>query len=289
MVLTPEEETGTEIKDKRNRFYRVIAIVSFFVFVIICGCNTIKNNNSTNMITSAKNVLIVPEPYKMALQETQEQDYDKALRYLDLVIKDFPNNDEYIYRTYFLKSVINSEYINCDFKITGALLDGLKDNVFIKLDERKRILNDTQALLDEVKTFKTPFLESTTYILSNYDKFKKTDFSIVNSHDIKETSATRAVDWFKDYKTPVPSNDELLVAKSDARKILIGSCLDNVIQEQKINYPTYFYMTSIIAYEWDKELSKKLLQKVIEITEDDKYNKYRLDAEDALKNKFSGN
>ncbi len=266
---------------------KIVNIVIVGVILLISGCNSGNIRNTIN--SSVKIPLGPPKPYEMAMQELKSQNLDKSLRYLDLVIKDFPNNKEYVYRAHFLKTIIYTDYYTANINITDALLEGVKDNPFSKPDETQQILDSTQTILDEINTFKKPFLESAIYVYEHYDEYKNVDFPLHYSHNDNSTEALNAVDWFRKCGTPMPSDDQVNSALCDARVYYLGSSLDELIKNNKINYPAYFYATGGVANEWDKDFAKKLVQKIIEITEDDKYNKYRIDAEDVLKNSFNNN
>lgn len=227
-----------------------------------------------------------PEPYQLAIQELESQNIDKALRYLDLVIKDFPNNEEYVFRAHLLKTMIYTGYYSADMKITSALLEGVKDNPFLELNETDQLLNKTQSIIDGIDKYKQPFLESIKYVYGHYDKYKNIEISLSYTCDDSGTEAINAVDWFRQCGTPVPSEDQIDSALQDARAYMFGIFYDELIANNKINYPAYFYSSGNVASEWDIDIAKELAQEAIEITENDKYNKYRLDAEDALKNNF---
>ena len=252
----------------------------------ICGCGQ-AGSESRDIKAAIKLNAGPPEPYKMAIQELKIQNLDKALRYLDLVIKDFPNNEEYVYRAHLLKTMIYTDYYSANIRIADALLEGVKDNPFLESDESKQILDSTQAIIDEIDIYKQPFLESTMYIYGHYEKYKNIDFSLHYSYTDNSTEALNAVDWFRKCGTPMPNEDQINISILDARVYLFGLSFDELIKNSKINYPAYFYATGGVTSEWDMDLAKKIVQEIIEITEDDKYNKYRLDAEDALKNSFS--
>ncbi len=261
------------------------AIILFALLILLNGCSTGQDTTTKSIsnITSSIKTIVVPEPYTMAMQEIKEQNLDKALRYLDLVIKDFPDNEEYIYRAYFLKTVIYTDYYSANIRISDALLEGVKDNPFIKTEEAEQILNTTQVIINEIDNYKQPYLASIKYIFEHYEKHKNLDFPLNYSCTNSSTEALNAVDWFRQSGTPTPSEEQINLALRDARLYLLGLAFDELIKKDKVNYPAYFYATGSFLSEWDEELSMKLAEKIIEITKDDKYNKYRLDAEDALK------
>lgn len=263
-------------------------IILLVLASMLSGCSSVpdaktNNNAAVKAVASANKVAAIPEPYTMAIQEIKEQNLDKALRYLDLVIKDFPDNEEYIYRAYFLKTIIYTDYYTADLALTDALLEGVKDNPFLESGEKQQILDSIQTILDQVDKYKQPFLESTAYVYEHYEKYKNLDFSLHYQRAESSTEAINAVEWFRKSGTPMPSDDQINSALHDARIYCLGVSLDELIKRNNVNYPAYFYATGGVANGWDKELAKKLAQKVIDITENDKYNKYRLDAEDALK------
>lgn len=264
---------------------KLLAFLFIGALFLTCGCSE-NSNKDGNVLTSVKQIR-TPEPYKMARQELEAQNLDKAIRYLDLVIQDFPNYEEYVYRAYLLKTIVYTDYYSANIGTTDALLEGVKDNPFLEPDEAKQILDSTQAIIDEIDTYKQPFLESTMYVYENYEKYKELNFPLHYSYTDNSTEALNAVDWFRRCGTPVPNEEQINSALWDARVYLFGLSYDELINNNKINYPAYFYAVGGLASEWDMDLAKKLVQKIVEITKDDKYNKYRLDAEDALKNSFS--
>ena len=264
---------------------KLLLILCVGLLLLLCGCGQTGSENR-DIKTTLKLNAGPPEPYKMAIQELEIQNLDKALRYLDLVIKDFPNNEEYVYRAHLLKTMIYTDYYSANIRITDALLEGVKDNPFLELDESKQILDSTQAIINEIDIYKQPFLESTMYIYGHYEKYKNIDFSLHYSYTDNSTEALNDVDWFRQCGTPMPSEDQISTALRDARVYLFGLSFDELIKNNKIDYPGYFYAIGGVASEWDIDLAKKLVQKIIEITKDDKYNKYRIDAEDVLNERF---
>lgn len=263
----------------------VLLLFCLAMLFLICGCGTGSERHNEVKNTIKLNIG-PPKPYKLAIEELEAHNLDKGLRYLDLVIKDFPDNQEYVYRAYFLKTIIYTDYFTANLAVTDALLEGLRDNFFLESNEKRQILDSIQIILVEVDTYKKPFLESTLYVYKHYEKYKDLDFSLHYPRSEDNTEAINAVEWFRKSGTPMPSDDQINSALRDARVYFLEVSLDGLIKKNNVNYPAYFYATGAVAMEWDEDLAKKLTQEIIDITNNDKYNKYRLDAEDVLKNNF---
>lgn len=253
--------------------------------LMLSGCAS-KAGSAKNVVPAAIIPTGPPEPYAMAMQEIKNQNLDKALRYLDLTIKDFPDNEEYVYKAYFVKNMIYMDYVNRCLHIMNVLLDGVKESPFANNSEKQRVVDFAQSTIDEINSYKTPYLESANYVLANYEKHNDLELSLVFSTEIDDAGPVNSVDWFSKYGTPVPSVEKMRAALVDVKILGFGQYCDIVIKSNKVDYPAYFSLTSRIAYEWDKDLSKQQLQEVLKITNDDKYNKYRLDAEDVLSKTF---
>lgn len=273
-----------------TRFFEKPKLISLLIFIcallFVCiGC-TQKTNSTKDIATVIKTPLGPPEPFTLATQEIENQNMDKALRYLDLTIKDFPDNEEYVYRAYLIRNIIYVDYMSRDLQVVAILLDGLKNNPFIEVEERNRVLAFAESTLNETTALENPLLESTNYVLTHYDKFKDLDFSLIYSTKINDTGAVRDLDWFNKHKTPTPTDKQMNDALSDVKKYGFGQYCDDVIKDKKIDYPAHFYVTGNLICQWDKTLAQQLLREVINITNDDKYNKHRIDAEDVLSKNF---
>lgn len=260
----------------------VILFISLFLFATGCNQTTNTDNKGQSHIQLATDP---PEPYEMAIKEIEELNFKKAIRYCDLVISDFPQSEEFVYKANLLKSMIYINYQGCAFDVANMILDGMRNSLSFGKQEGYDTANTfLDSLTDSIEGMEKPFMESTSYVLDNYDKYKDTSFVFQKAQENYDTDSLHDIKWFADHGTPIPTNDEFIKSTLTYYEIGFYNCYDYFFKEGQVNYPSYFFYASMMAVEWNKDLSKSLLQKVMEITEDDKYNSYRLDAEDALSN-----
>jgi len=260
----------------------LIIVLGLSMFLGGCSANT------TNPVTPSKETIKVeekiPESYTIMMKNLKEQNLNSTLDFANLTIKDFPDSP-YTYNAHIIRSIILCGKIHPYINISIYINKGMGHmGAFIK-DGDIEILEGYIAQIDKSnKSINIPLNESFNYILTNYNyeaKSNKIDFP---TSDIKMISKKdyNGFSWFSDVGYPVPKQSDFDEIINNVSPKAFYLYMNNVETSGEINYPKYFLIASYATS--DKELEKRLLNKVIELTEEDKYNESRIEAEKGLNN-----
>jgi hypothetical protein len=166
--------------------------------------------------------------------------------------------------------------------VAHQIVKGLKKGGTLMSDSD---LARIEAYINEVTEppWENDCLSSIRYVIANYNGTTKSyTYSLGKPQSIDDQDIFD-VEWFSQVGYPVPSNDVFNNARYTWRKQSFNFEFEKVIKADKIDYPYFFFWTARPVSEVDEAAAKIILKKVIEITQDDKYNESRLLAEDLLK------
>jgi hypothetical protein len=229
-----------------------------------------------------------PEPYTLAEKEMAKPDFDTMMKYFNLTIKDFPDQKEYVYKAHVWKSLFYvsrmASISTCGERISNGTKRGY---VFMKSDQIYHLADIVDAQFKDMEKNLGDMNTSISYVVNNYDTGNQYTFSVTKPPTPPDGApgavALKDLDWFNKVGTPVPSDDSLALAYKTGLIYSFNSSIDNYIKDNMINYPSYFYIMAGAAGNTDKQLEKACLEKVIVLTENDIYNKSRLQAQEELK------
>lgn len=251
-----------------NKALKMCLLVCTAIIIFFVGCGTKE-----------------PEPYTKMLENVKNEDLAHSKEYADLVIADYGDSD-YVYNAYLIKNMIVASELWLDWNKNKLLSNGI-DNASAGLLEQADIdlLEEyTKELKGKMEELDKQFYKTTMYLLEHYDDVDKVKISFPGTTKNEVFSIDRDLQelkFFSDVGYPVPTRAEMY-----------GNDIENVVKifrqfrngengEAAFSYDRYFtYLTSVCI---DDSLLEKIFNKIIYITEDDKYNEYRLDAQNGLK------
>lgn len=258
----------------------VFSLVLLLLILLFTGCS------SQGVNDKKKNE--IPEPYTLALNDIKNQNYDSAYKYLELAIKDFPESN-YLNNAYFLKSIIDCAKTYNNAAIYDNINAGLdKGKIFFvhakNSDDLNQIKSYTNFLDKENENLKNKLVEDAKFSLSNLDKnYLKFDSNVPDQNKI--TVNTRHTEYFKKYGTPIPTENEFNDEIKQYNRKMLSDFLQTIITPNTIDLPLYYnkLLNASFYQGLDKNILKQLADKVMQLTENDKYNKARLSTEEIIK------
>jgi hypothetical protein len=226
----------------------------------------------------------VPEPYTKMIENLNSNDLNMAEKYADLVIEDFPDSN-YVFNAYLVKNmVVTSKLIftNKKFNYIGNGIGHM--GVLSSEKDIKQVEKYVKDLNTEIENI-VPIFESTTrYVLNNFLDSEKVKLEMPKAPEgltIPSDSDFHALSWFSQVGSPVPTDTEMSLNDSN-NQLKAFYYINNGFSEKDFSFIDYFYTATKIID--NPELNKQLLNKVIGLTENDKYNESRIKAENDLKN-----
>ena len=253
----------------------MLLLISLILIIILSmGCS--KQNVST-IITETQNK--IPEPYTLMLKQLNSNDLDMAQKYADLTIKDYKDTP-YIYNANLVKSIINLSKM-CTIRVKSNYIIAGSDKIgsLNSKEDIDKLQGYIEDLQKESKLYEDIYYETTQYLLDHFldkDNIQLTFPDVPSDITFPDYSA---LNFFSTVGYPVPTDSEMTTG--DKQSVLAWTFL--VIKDHSNSsqfYPDYFYCLSVYA---DNNIMKeKLLNKIIELTENDKYNKTRINAQDEL-------
>lgn len=220
----------------------------------------------------------VPEPFKLAMEEIQNEDFDLALKYLDMAIEEYADNEEYVYNAHFYKSLIlwskleSKEY--CIQKVTDSMLN--IGNYGYSKEELEELNKYCEQMMRSIEEDCNSFNKSMTYIYSN----KKEKIYLVDYKLQTELNSNAELFVNTDGFTGI-TKEELFSLEKYAELYKVQCLCNDLIDENgNINFSQYY----LLAFKWtnNNEFGQRLLEKVIKLTENDKYDKSRIQAQELL-------
>ena len=256
------------------------------VMIIVLGLSILLGGCSADTASPKKEVMkvesIVPEPYIVMEKNLKEQNLDTTLDFANLTIKDFPDT-EYAYNAHIIRTLILSGNLHTYDKLLQCTYDGVQNmSAFVKTGDDLIIKDYITKLLNLEKPMEILLDESFNYILANYDpnkKYAKINFPI---SDIKSINDSEYVgfNWFSDIGYPLPKQSDFDSCIKNIPPKAFYVYMNAVKTSEDIDYSKYFYYMSFKT--GNTELRRKLLNKVMDLTENDKYNELRIKAEKVI-------
>ncbi|MGE6230891.1 hypothetical protein [Paenibacillus chitinolyticus] len=219
----------------------------------------------------------IPEPYSLALKKIESGELDTALKYLDFTINDFKDSP-YVYNAQLLKSILWGSKSTAQLNLVDSLSKGSgKAPMLYKKEELVALKNLLKQESNVFKEYDSSLAAPTQYIWENYSAEK----TVPPFKDIKLPSVPpeRDLDFFVSVGYPAPKDDEMKAYFNYLYISLTSAMLEVTIKEDRIEYPAYFYYIGTSLFHQDKPLSRKFLDKTIELTENDKYSEVRIKAQ----------
>lgn len=271
----------------------LLFILTLVFLLTGCGSNTsepIKNEPTSQTISdtevqSENNTLeeeTIPEPFTLALAELKTSNIAMTKKYLDLTINDFPES-EYSFHSKVLKSVIltgelrGMSYINNQIS-TGIdnIAEGLVDQE--DLDQLESYIN---LYLDSRKKIDEELLSITPVVLNEYKTYENDTVDVKYSFYDDNSN----LDFFASVGYPIPSQAEFDKAIENFKGGFIDAIITEVYGSDKINYTYLFYQllnNSMWGEPYTQTYSNGMAEEILKLTENDKYNKIRLNVEEYL-------
>lgn len=209
-----------------------------------------------------------------------------AMKYLDLTISDYPSTD-YVLKANVLKSYILSvQIMGFTSPFTSYTAGGITymKGPFMNKEGADKI----HQVVENGKKFyaeKTSLLkDSTTYILEHY-KTKKMD--VMSDTDLRASDdyiPSYDLSFFEDVGYPIPSQEEIDKATDSSTETTFQQVTPTVFKNNEVDYLEFFYIaaSALRANADGNTFSKPVYEEIIKLTEDDKYNEIRIEAEDRL-------
>jgi len=250
-----------------------LLLIVFIIGIFVAGCD------SQGVNEKKKNE--IPEPYKLALDDIKNQDYASSYRYLELTISDFPES-KYINDAHFLHAIITSGYISTN----SALMDNLhKGVVKAKIDNSniELLMYYVNTLSKQIDGLEEKITLDVNYLINtdlNSLNVKYFDFNKSTNPKEKEP-----FEYFKNIGYPVPMQDDFDTTKTNWEILIITNEIKKVVKQDGLDLPCFYssLLGKSLYMGLDKTIQKQLADKIMFLTENDKYNKIRLDTEELIK------
>ncbi|MEA1959696.1 MAG: hypothetical protein U9N81_00095 [Bacillota bacterium] len=262
---------------------RVLFIVFGLLLILLTGvmgcASSAKKVESTSKIEFPAGP---PEPYTKAIAKLAEGDNQTSLKYLDLTIEDFANQEEYCYRARLIESLYFSAQSYTVSIAANLFLKGVQhqSSLIVNDAEMAKITEAQKIFTEKLDTYGPLLKQNTAFVLDNYEKYK--DVTIKITLPKSTESNTNALNWFADVGYPVPEASEINQYLKANGEELFSSGVPDVIKNGKIDYPTYFAIMGNNNWEVGPNLSARCYSMVMHLTQNDKYNENRLNAEESL-------
>jgi len=257
---------------------KVIAtVLLLFLSTSIIGCGKQNTSVTTTAITETQNK--IPEPYTLMLKQLDSNDLNMVQKYADLVISDFKDTP-YVYNANLVKSIVNLSKMNI-VRIKSKYIVNGSDKIgsLNSKEDIDRLQGYIKELQAEFKSYQSVYNETTQYLLDHFsdkDNIKLEFPTIPSDMGFHNYSA---LEFFSNVGYPIPTDSEM-VAGDRQNGIAWVSLMTKDVSSSSKFFPDYFYYLSVYAE--DNVMKKKLLGKIIELTESDKYSEIRIKAQDDL-------
>jgi hypothetical protein len=223
----------------------------------------------------------VPEPYTLSLEKFKNGDMDFGNKYLSLTMSDFKDS-EYSDAALVLKTILLASEINSIRSIQSDFYKGIESiSVLLNVKELEYIKT---KITEFTKTLEDKSTELEKLMVLFYDKYpqaiKIENFTYTNKIDSID------IDFFKNVGYPAPKDSDVVGTIEYRKSMYFESLIKDIIIDGKLNTVNYFYTVSQLLMADVTNLSDKMMNEIIRLTEDDKYNEKRIKVQDYLeKNK----
>lgn len=273
-------------------------------FVVISGCGG-SNNTTTSLgkdtvkqtsIPAKPTVVpspiieeakvengVVPEPLRLAGEQLNLGNIDRAKTYLDLTISDFEGTDSAFTASIIKSTILASECQSYSY-ILNSLAKGI-DNIASSLVKKEEI-HRLQTVLSEYHEREQQLLEefkkSTEFILSGYKEHLEDQLDGVAFSSVV-ISPSKDLSFFEDVGYPIPTDSEIDDVRQHALEQLLYGNLKDGFENNSLNYVNYFYLAGLNLIKLgESDYTESVMREVIALTEDDKYNEKRIDVQEYL-------
>ncbi|GIP57841.1 hypothetical protein MKX50_16405 [Paenibacillus sp. FSL W8-0186] len=281
-----------------------ILILALSVLLIFSGCGQPARTNKGNEADQALNVTSndlsesimesnkeiekeeVPEPLRLASEQLVSGNVDRAKTYLELTINDFKGTDAE-FTAVVIKSIILASESRSYTYLQSSLGKGI-DNLAISLVEKNDFDRLETTYTESARTKDELLIElegTVKYIFDNYKEHLNDELQGLK-FESKVVSSPSDLSFFEDVGYPVPTESQMNDTRVYAFEQLLSRNLNEVISVNKINYINLFYLAglSLIGLE-ESEVLESVMNEVLTLTENDKYNEKRIDVQEFLNSK----
>lgn len=226
-----------------------------------------------------------PEPYTKMIECVNKEDLAHAREYANLVIQDFPESD-YVYNAYLIKSMILCSKLQLQYA-KGNFLEGSVDNLNTYLLEQSDIdalENYLETTINKIDKLNKSFNKTLKYLLEHYEDADKIKLTFPEQSEGEVFYAERdmqSLSFFSTVGYPIPSESDMYSNDTENTVKIFRQVVNGTNGDEPFSYLRYFYITSTVCI--DEALLENICNQIIKMTEDDKYNEYRLEAEKYLK------
>lgn len=255
---------------KKNLFVTVL-LVCMALIISLTGCETKEPE---------------PEPYTKMIESINNEDLSLARKYANLVIQDFPDTD-YVYNAYLIKNMIlcsklQLQYAKSDFLNAGV--DNL-NTYLLKQSDIDTLGEYLEKTISRIDKLNKPFNKTLKYLLEHYDEDSgkiQLNFPEQAEGDLFYAEKDlQPLSFFSSVGYPIPTETDMYGADTENTIKIFRQILNGNTGDEAFSYTRYFYVTSTVCL--DETLLKNVCNQIIKMTENDKYNEYRLKAEEYLK------
>ena len=253
----------------KKKQFLVLFLVGVYILVFATGCKEVE-----------------PEPYAKMIESLNTEDLKHAETYADLVINDFADSD-YTYNAYLVKNMVQASKLRLEYTKCNLLAEGV-DNINVYLvteSDLNRLTEYLEKAQNQIEKHEGSFYETTKYLVEHYEEADKVKLEFPEKTDdslFTVENDLSSLYFFSSVGYPVPSDAEMS-DQDDSNLVKIYRQLRNGdYGNESFSYPRYFYLIACICD--NAEVRETLCKKIIEITADDTYNQYRLDAQEYLDN-----
>ncbi|WP_068617345.1 hypothetical protein [Paenibacillus tuaregi] len=225
-------------------------------------------------------------PYIKAVEQMNVKNTKLAKKYLDLTIADFPNT-KHSYRAQVLKTVILLSEMIGNVNVNMRYLKGIEEYMNSDLgdaDGIQKLKKMMDKLSSEHESTKKQLDQSISLVLKNYSQYKNISiYKTPLNFPLKKTDVSNDLILFEKIGYPIPRDYVIEQDFKNSREKYLSMVILVTFENKKVNYPNIFLYAGGAIGTSDKSKKVKLLQEVIKLTEGDKYNEARLEAQEQLK------
>lgn len=223
----------------------------------------------------------IPEPLRLASEQLSSGNIDRAMTYLGLTISDFPGT-EAAYIASVVQSSILTAKVQSNTYILSALTKGSENSSssLLGLEGTRRMADVLEVGIANNDKSRAELEPTVKYVLNNYAIH--TDQRVSPVFEFTPTAPEKDLSFFESVGYPVPTDSEIDEAKTYAFQYLVQDNLSRLFKDDEtIDYVSYFYSASptMVGGIYGEEV----LNEVLKLTEDNKYDERRIDIQEYLK------
>ncbi|WP_213617612.1 hypothetical protein [Paenibacillus sp. J22TS3] len=140
------------------------------------------------------------------------------------------------------------------------------------------------TLSSEHESTKKQLDQSISLVLKNYSQYKNISiYKTPLNFSLNKTDVSNDLTLFEKAGYPIPRDYVIEQDIKNSRERCLNMLIIAAFENKKVNYPNLFFYAGGAIGASNKSKKIKLLQEVIKLTEGDKYNETRLEAQEQLK------